>query len=153
MRGIQAGRTARGRLIVTGRDSRDLLHRLCTNDVASLKPGQGRQACFCNRKGGIIDWTVLLDRGEDILILTSTPQRLSGHISQYTITEDIVVRNYMALEIVICGPDASEILGVSLEPWAHTQIRLGEVDVLVARIEPLCIALCGELFGVGVAET
>ena len=37
----------------------------------------------------MIDWTVLLDRGADMLILTANPQRLSGHIAQYTITEDI----------------------------------------------------------------
>ncbi|MEE8105801.1 MAG: hypothetical protein V3T86_09735 [Planctomycetota bacterium] len=130
-------RTSRGRLIVTGRDRKDLLHRLCTNDVASLKEGESRATCFCNRKGLLIDWSVVIDRGEDILILTANPQRLSGHIQQYTITEDVTVRNYMALELVVCGPDAAEVLGVELEESRHETRRLAEVEVLIARIEPL----------------
>jgi folate-binding protein YgfZ len=130
-------RTARGRLIVTGRDRRDLLHRLCTNDVASLTAGTGRSTCFLNRKGQMIDWAVVLDRGDDLLVLTANPQRVSGHIQGYTISEDVTVRNYMALEIVVCGPDAARLLGISLEPWSHANIPLGEVEVLVARIEPL----------------
>ncbi len=137
-------RTARGRLIITGRDRRDLLHRLCTNDIASLTAGQGRSTCFLNRKGKMIDWTVVLDRGDDLLVLTATPQRIAGHIQGYTIAEDVTVRNYMALEIVVCGPDAAQILGVQLEPWSHINIRLGEVDVLVARIE----ALWGDAYGI-----
>lgn len=130
-------RTSRGRLIVTGRDRKDLLHRLCTNDVASLQPGESRATCFCNRKGLLIDWSIVIDRGEDVLILTANPQRLSGHIQQYTITEDVTVRNYMALELVVCGPDAAEVLGVDLVQWQHETRPLGEVEVLIARIEPL----------------
>jgi len=132
-------RTSRGRLIVTGRDRKDLLHRLCTNDVASLKAGESRATCFCNRKGLLIDWSVVIDRGEDIVILTANPQRLSGQIQQYTITEDVTVRNYMALELIVCGPDAAEVLGVDLEHSRHVTRRLGEVEVLIARIEPLWI--------------
>ena len=130
-------RTARGRLIVTGHDRRDLLHRLCTNDIASLTAGHSRSTCFLNRKGQMIDWTVVLDRDDDLLVLTANPQRISGHIQGYTIAEDVTVRNYMALEIIVCGPDAARVLGVQLDPWSHTSIQLGEVEVLVARIEAL----------------
>ena len=130
-------RTGSGRLIVTGRDSRDLLHRLATNTILGLSPGQGVQCCFCTNKGRLIDCTVVLDRGEDLLILTNNPGRLSGHIQQYTITEDVTVSNYMAIELVVCGPRAKEILGVELEPWCYTEVALAGVKILVARIEPL----------------
>ncbi|MHC4953103.1 MAG: CAF17-like 4Fe-4S cluster assembly/insertion protein YgfZ [Planctomycetota bacterium] len=130
-------RTARGRLIVTGRDRKDLLHRLATMSVIDLQPGQGMACCFCTNKGRMIDWTVVLDRGEDLLLLTANPERLAGHIQQYTITEDVTVRNYMAIEIVVCGPRAREILGVDLERWCFTEVALAGVKVQVARIEPL----------------
>ncbi|MGH7163284.1 MAG: YgfZ/GcvT domain-containing protein, partial [Planctomycetota bacterium] len=129
-------RTARGRLLVGGHDAKDLLHRLSTNDVLGLRPGAGRPACFCTNKGRLIDATVILDRGEDLLVLSGNPDRLSGHIQSYTISEDVTVRNYLAIELVVCGPGAAELLGVRLEPWHHTQARLGEVSGLVARIEP-----------------
>jgi len=130
-------RTARGRLIVGGHDRKDLLHRLATHDLLALSAGQGRAVCFCNAKGRLIDWTVALDRGDDLLLLTGNPERLSGHIQQYTITEDVTVRNYIAVELVVCGPGARGFLEVNLDPWCHTTRRLGEVEVLIARVEPL----------------
>ena len=130
-------RTRSGRLILTGRDSRDLLHRLATNSILGLSPGQGVQCCFCTNKGRMIDNAVVLDRGDDLLVLTGNPERLSGHIQQYTITEDVTVRNYMAVELVVCGPRAKSVLGVELEPFCFTEVPLGGVKVLVARIQPL----------------
>lgn len=130
-------RTNRGRLIVAGRERVDLLHRLATNSLMGLGPGRGANTCFLTPKGRMIDWTVVLDRGEDLLLLSGNPDRLSGHILQYTITEDVMVRNYMAIEIAVCGPGAKAFLGVDLEPWCHTDVRLGEVTVQVARVEPL----------------
>ncbi len=130
-------RVSRGRLIVTGRDRVDLLHRLATNSVLDIEPGKGVSTCFLTAKGRIIDWTVVLDRGDDLLILSANPERLSGHIQQFTITEDVTVRNYMAIEIVACGPRAAEVLGVQLEPWTFTDLRFADVDIQVARIEPL----------------
>jgi len=130
-------RTARGRLVVGGRDARDLLHRLATNDILHLAPGRGCATCFCNAKGRMIDWAAVLERGSDLVLLSGNPERLAGHIQQYTITEDVAVRNYIAVELVVCGPRAREFLGVELEPYAHTSKRLGEVEVLIARVEPL----------------
>lgn len=130
-------RAGRGRLIVTGRDNRDLLHRLATTPVLGLEPGTGTATCFCTPKGRLIDWAVVLDRGEDILVLAANPDRLSGHIQQYTITEDVTVRNYMAIEVVVCGPGAAAVLGVELEPWAFCDRTIAGVNAQVARIEPL----------------
>jgi len=130
-------RTLRGRLIVTGRDRSDLLQRLATNSILGLAEGQGVSTCFCTAKGRMVDWTVVLDRGDDILLLSGNPERLAGHIQQYTITEDVTVRNYMAIEIVVCGPRAKEILGVDLEPWHFTEVALAGVKIQVVRIEPL----------------
>lgn len=130
-------RTVRGRLIVTGRDRKDLLHRLATNPIEPLEAGKGTNCCFLTAKGRMIDWCTVLDRGDDLLLLGGNPDRLSGHIQQYTITEDVTVRNYMAIEVVVCGPRAKELLGVDLEPWCWTEIPLAGVKVQAARVEPL----------------
>lgn len=130
-------RTGRGRLIVTGRDRLDLLHRLATNSLLDLEPGRGVQTCFCTPKGRLIDWTVVMDRGDDLLILSGNPDRLSGHIQQYTITEDVTVRNYMAIEVVVCGPAAASVLGIELDPWAFLDKDFAGVRIQVVRIEPL----------------
>jgi folate-binding protein YgfZ len=130
-------RTARGRLIVTGRDRNDLIHRLCTNAVVGLEKGRGVPACFCTNRGRLIDWTVILERGDDLLILSGNPERLAGHILQYTISEDVTVRNYMAIEILACGPKAREVLGVDLERWSFTERAMAGVKVQIVRVEPL----------------
>jgi len=130
-------RTMRGRLIVTGRDRKDLVHRLATNAIASLRAGQGTSTCFCSAKGRLIDWTAVLDRGEDLLLLSGNPERLAGHILQFTITEDVTVRNYMAIEIIVCGKAASAFLGVNLQPWQFAEANLGGVKVQIVRVEPL----------------
>lgn len=130
-------RTNRGRLIVTGRDRKDLLHRLATNSIEGLERGQGTSCCFCTAKGRMIDWCVVLDRGDDLLVLSANPERLSGHIQQYTITEDVTVRNYMAVEVAVCGSKARELLGVDLEPWCFTEVAIAGVKVQAVRIEPL----------------
>jgi folate-binding protein YgfZ len=130
-------RTGRGRLIVTGRDRMDLLHRLATNSILGVEPGNGTSTVFTNRKGGMIDYTVVLNRGDDLLLLSGNPERLSGHILQYTITEDVTVRNYMAIELVVCGPGAARVLGVELGPWSWADVQLGEVKVQIVRVEPL----------------
>ncbi len=130
-------RTARGRLIVTGRERTDLVDRLATNRVLGVEENRGVATCFCTAKGRMIDWTVVLNRGGDLLLLSANPERLSGHIQQFTITEDVTVRNYMAIEIVVCGPGAAQLLGVQLEPWEFADTVLGEVKVQVVRIEPL----------------
>jgi len=130
-------RAGRSRLIVTGRDRKDLLHRLATNPVAQLQRGCGIVTCFCTSKGRLIDWSVVLDRGDDLLVLTANPERLAGHIQLYTISEDVTVRNYMAIEIVVCGPDAARLLAVDLDPWCFVERDLAGVRIQVARIEPL----------------
>jgi folate-binding protein YgfZ len=130
-------RTTRGRLIVTGHDRKDLLHRLATNALAQMRPGQGAVTCFCTAKGRLIDWTVVLDRGDDMLLLSGNPERLAGHILQFTISEDVTVRNYMAIEIVVCGPAAAGFLGVNLQPWQFADSNISGMKVQIVRIEPL----------------
>lgn len=44
-----------GRAIIQGKDSRQLLDHLTTNNVSSLTPGRGQYSLICNHEGGIKD--------------------------------------------------------------------------------------------------
>ena len=59
-----------GRLRATGRDRLDLLHRMSTNDVNSLQPGQARETVLTTAIARIVDLLWVLNRGETVLCLT-----------------------------------------------------------------------------------
>ena len=52
---VLADRSDLGRLLIEGADALDLLHRLTTNDLLSLQPGEGTAAAFVTAKGRLID--------------------------------------------------------------------------------------------------
>jgi tRNA-modifying protein YgfZ len=60
-----------GRVICTDRDRLDLVHRLSTNDTLKLKEGEGCATIFTTNIGRIIDQVVMLNRGEQALMITS----------------------------------------------------------------------------------
>jgi aminomethyltransferase len=58
---------AQGRFELTGRDRLDLLHRMSTQDLNSLKQGQGRATILLTALARIIDQMVVYHRGESAL--------------------------------------------------------------------------------------
>jgi len=65
-----------GRAIVEGRDSQKLLDHLWTNDVSSLKLGQGHYSLICNPDGGIKDdGLVFRLKDEEYLIVYNAGNR------------------------------------------------------------------------------
>ena len=60
----------KGHLVATDRDRIDLLNRLSTNKLTTLRSGQLRQTVFTNSKARIIDVVTVLHRGEEVLIIT-----------------------------------------------------------------------------------
>jgi aminomethyltransferase len=63
-------RSHEGRLELAGRDRLDLMHRMSTNDLASLAPGQGRPTIFTTPNARILDRTTVYQRGETALVIT-----------------------------------------------------------------------------------
>lgn len=49
-----------GRALITGDEAEPFLNHVTTNDVASLRPGQGHYSLMCNERGGIVDDVVVL---------------------------------------------------------------------------------------------
>lgn len=83
-----------GRVEVRGTDRLDLLHRLSTNTLANLAPGEAAPTVFVTDRGRVID-LVTVCALQDRLILITSPGRelfLVAWIEKYTITEDITFR-------------------------------------------------------------
>lgn len=80
-----------GKLRVFGKDSMSLLHRLTTNEMRSLKPGEGVVNIFTNAKGRVVDVVEMFLEEDSIFMLTS-PGRvtvLKEWIEKYTFIEDV----------------------------------------------------------------
>ena len=69
-----------GRALIRGRESRNLLDRLTTNDVSSLKVGQGQYSLICNPEGGIKDDVVVFRiQDEEYLIVYNAGNRTKDY--------------------------------------------------------------------------
>ena len=79
-----------GRLLMKGSDSLDLLHRLTTQDLLALQPGQGATTVLTSDKGRIVDLVTCYLFPDHLLLLTSpgNSQAVLEWIDKYTIIED-----------------------------------------------------------------
>jgi folate-binding protein YgfZ len=130
------------RLILTGEDRRDFLHRMTTNDVQALAPGQGCVTLLLERTGRLVDRLVLLERGDDCLLLGTVARETAvvEWIERYVIADDVSVRDVTAetAGVLIAGHDAAAALAAAGLPVPaaggdHREADLGGTPVTVAR--------------------
>lgn len=78
-------------LKLNGAESLDLLHRITTNDVARLAPGEARETLFVTEKGRLIDRVAVLARGSgaDLLPSGGAASTLKEWIEKFIIMEDV----------------------------------------------------------------
>jgi folate-binding protein YgfZ len=118
----------RAKIILTGEDRVRLLHALTTNDVKSLKSGEGCYAFFLNAQGRIqADVNVLVFDQHILLDLEpEARERVYHHLDHYIIADDVTLddaTDHMAA-IGVEGPRAHEELTrlgapVPEEEYAH----------------------------------
>ncbi len=134
-----------GRAVIKGRESREFLDRVTTNDVSSLKDGQGEYSLICNENGGIKD-DVLVFRlqGEEFLIVFNAGNRKKDY--------DWIVENSRELQVdienvsdrvamfAIQGPKARELVQgfssdalLELPRFGCSWTRVAENKALVSR--------------------
>lgn len=81
-----------GVLRLTGKDSRDLLQRLSTNDVLKRKVGDVVDNVITNEKGKILDVVTMIFRDDALWLVTRGPVRVAGEwIDKMTFREDVQV--------------------------------------------------------------
>jgi folate-binding protein YgfZ len=99
-----------GRMLLSGKDGIDLLHRLSTNDLLHLTPGVSARTVLTTEKGRIVDLLRVVPKAKDYLILGSfdREKEVLRWIERFTITEDCTLRSLDAETVVltITGKDA-----------------------------------------------
>ena len=108
-------RTDRGRLMLRGADRRSYLHGLLTNDIESLRPGEGGYAALLTAQGRMITDMRVFELGDRTLVDldVSLASPILAHLDKFIITEDVVVEDATAAfaQIGVYGPDASRAVG------------------------------------------
>jgi folate-binding protein YgfZ len=103
-----------GRLLVTGANRLDLLHRITTNDLRSIGPGQGAQTVLLTEKGRIIDDLRLYARGDDYYLITSpgNQARVRERIEKLRMRDDVTLEDVTAITAMfsLVGPLSAGLL-------------------------------------------
>jgi len=63
------------RLKIEGAGARNLIQRLTTNDVSTLKPGDIQYSLICNQEAGILDDILIYNLGESYLLVVNAGNR------------------------------------------------------------------------------
>lgn len=137
-----------GRIFMRGRDRAALLHRLSTNDIERLQPGEGILTVLTTPIGRMID-LLTVHALEDALLLVTSPDQgpaVFSHLRRNIffndqVTLDAAGRTYD--QLALYGPQAASILAVlngsSVELALHRtqRISVAGCDLLAARCKPI----------------
>jgi folate-binding protein YgfZ len=138
-----------GWIVLAGRDRLDLLHRLTTNDLKKLRPGQGAPTVFTNANGRVIAVATVL-AGEDEVFLRTMPGLAAG-VTRYLNSmifwqDEVTVADLTAgaAQFALYGPRSGDFLqslateGIShLQPYDWRPAHLSGTLTSVHRGGPL----------------
>jgi folate-binding protein YgfZ len=143
-----AVRPDRGLLLFSGKDAADLLHRLSTNALRDLRPGQGCATVFTTAKGRILDRALVHALDEGLLLVTGPGRAapLAAWVERYTFREEVRAEDRGATHAVVglYGAGAAAVVSRLFGPEAAALPRhharrcaLGGARVLAAATDPL----------------
>jgi aminomethyltransferase len=131
-----------GRVIFNGKDSAKLLDNITTNDVHSLKTGQGQYSLICNPDGGIKDDITVFRMGEqEHLVVYNAGNRskdfdwIVSHgggldVSIRDVSDDVAM-------FAVQGPNARRIVGSISKDNLDTIPRFGWAWTELAHVKTL----------------
>jgi tRNA-modifying protein YgfZ len=102
-------------LRATGKDARDYLHRMSTQDLARLRPGEAAYAAFLNAKGHLLGegHVLALEDGAIVELDPAAAPETRALLEKLVIMDDVafedVSSTFRALPVL--GPDAADRLG------------------------------------------
>ncbi len=99
-----------GRLLVKGKDAKEKLQYLTTNNLNKLKPGKVQYSLLTNEKGGVRDdITIYMLSDEEFFICCNAANRdkVIAHLSRFVSVKDL---SDELLQFAIQGPRSEEIL-------------------------------------------
>ena len=137
----------RGLLRMAGEDALDLLHRLSTQDLLTLQPGEGTATVLTTSKGRILDVLVVQRRADSLRLHVSpgNQPRVLEWLDTYTILEDSEASDATGEhgQLLVFGPAAGEVVGgaasdpalVGLDLYHHREMPLGGAEVTITKAE------------------
>jgi folate-binding protein YgfZ len=140
----------RGFLRATGPDARDFLHRMSTQDLGGLAPGEAAYAAFLTPRGHLLGEGQVLVRDADVVVALE-PAALAGtraHLEKLVIMDDVLFEDLSEewRAVPVFGPGARQRLeaGGGDAPRVTTLRRgapCAELWLPVAEAEPRRAAL------------
>ncbi len=116
-----------GFIVVSGQDRASYLHGLLTNDIATLKAGEGCYAAYLTPQGRMIADLWVYELGDVILLVMSRDVKdtVLTRLDQFIFTEDVQLGDVSSTFacVAIVGPGAAKaaaqaFTGVSFETLA-----------------------------------
>jgi folate-binding protein YgfZ len=106
--------SGRGKIRATGEDRARLLHAMTTNQVETLRPGEGCYAFFLSAQGRILADANLLCF-EDHFLLDTEPEtrtKVYEHLDRYIIADDVTLEDQTdrIVTLAIEGPKAGDAM-------------------------------------------
>ena len=130
-------RSDRGKLALTGADTKPFLQGQVSNDVEALTPGTGCYAAFLTPKGKMLGDVRILDTGEEILLDTErvSLQELFNIVRRFSVgyAVELHKRTVQRGLVSLLGPQAEAVAGIEgLAGAEHTHL-VTDIDGIAAR--------------------
>ncbi len=136
-----------GELAVSGKEARELIDRIITNDASRLGDGRALYTCACNEQGTILDDLIVYRHAaEDWMVVcnASNREKMVAHFTTVAAGFDCVLRDASDATALIAlqGPKALTIAATSgpegarlaeLAPFGLARVELFGVASTVAR--------------------
>ena len=135
---ILVDRSELARLLATGPDLLDLLHRLSTADLAGLSAGEGKPTMLTTPKGRVVERLFVHHLGETGVLLiggAGSGAKVLEHLARYTFAEQtgLAETTGESCQLALIGPRAGRALEASglKAPAAHRteKGRLAGIEV------------------------
>lgn len=141
-------RSHEGRITITGADRFEIMHRISTNDLYNLAPGEGRGTVFTKANARIIDRVMVYNRGDEAYLITEPGRGLA--MTQFLqrqifFNDDAALHEITAQthQFTLHGATADNVmqaLGIQTQgiaPQHGIETQIANCDVFVARRKPL----------------
>jgi folate-binding protein YgfZ len=133
--------SARGRIVVRGRDRARLLHAITSNEVKKMTPGTGCYAFLLNPQGRIQADLCLFCHADHFLIDTEPElrQKVHAHIKRYIIADQVDLEDVTdsTAAIGLEGPRAAAILaelGAPVPEAAYSHMAWADASVAAVTV-------------------
>jgi folate-binding protein YgfZ len=107
-------RSARGRIVVRGRDRASYLQGLLTNDIEILKAGQGCYAAYLTAQGRMIADLWVYELGDVIMLSLpgESTAAVMARLDQFIFSEDVQLGDVSDAfaQVAVVGPDAARVV-------------------------------------------